>query len=55
VKLTKKPHLKQGGTANREARALSAARKALDGMSDDPEALRLFIAMVPLLGSRMLI
>lgn len=44
----------QGGTTDKEARALAAARKALDDLSDDPEVMRLFIAMVPLLGSRAL-
>lgn len=54
MKAKKTPHQKLGGTAKSEIRALVAARKALDGLSDDPEALRLFIAMIPLLGSVML-
>lgn len=48
------PHPRRGGTADREARALAVARRALNELKDDPEALRLFIGMVPLLGSRML-
>jgi hypothetical protein len=48
----KTPHLKQGGTKNadRETRALAAAQAALDGLSDDPRVMQMFIAMVPLLG-----
>lgn len=55
----KTPDLQQAGTARdiieaREARALEAARLAVDGMADDPEALRLFIGMVAILGARSL-
>lgn len=38
----------------REAAALAAARTAVDAHAADPETLRLFVAMVPLLGNRVL-
>ena len=50
MKVTKIPAPQRPGTANREARALGVAQKALDELSDDPAAMQMFIAMVPLLG-----
>lgn len=38
----------------REARAISAARQAIDSVADDPEALRLVINMIPVYGAREL-
>ena len=55
MKTTKTPAPQRAGTdaqEAREARALYHARKAVDAVSDDPECLRLLIAMVPLIGAR---
>jgi hypothetical protein len=54
VKTKKTPAPQRAGTEDREARALAVARRALNELSDDPAAVRLFIGMVPLLGGRML-
>lgn len=38
----------------REAAALLAAQRAVNALASDPETLRLFVGMVPLLGNRAL-
>lgn len=54
MKAKKTPTPQRVGTAEKEEKALRVARKALDELSDDPEAMRLFIVMVPLLGGTRL-
>jgi hypothetical protein len=50
----KKTAPQRAGREAKEARALLVARRAVDELSDDPEALRLFVGMVPLMVARAL-